>query len=39
MPVKTRVKVIFNKDLNPLGEEGDVKEGAKGYARNYLFPR
>ncbi|MDR2499793.1 MAG: 50S ribosomal protein L9 [Treponema sp.] len=33
------MKVILNKDLNPLGEEGDVKDVAKGYARNYLFPR
>ncbi|MDR0453000.1 MAG: 50S ribosomal protein L9 [Treponema sp.] len=33
------MKVILNKDLNPLGEEGDVREVAKGYARNYLFPR
>jgi large subunit ribosomal protein L9 len=29
----------LNKDLATLGEEGDVKEVAKGYARNYLFPR
>jgi len=29
----------LNKDLSPLGEEGDVKDVAKGYARNYLFPR
>jgi large subunit ribosomal protein L9 len=33
------MKVILNKDLMPLGEEGDVKDVAKGYARNYLFPR
>ena len=33
------MRVILNKDLAPLGEEGDVKDVAKGYARNYLFPR
>ena len=33
------VKVILNKDLATLGEEGDVKDVARGYARNYLFPR
>jgi large subunit ribosomal protein L9 len=33
------VKIILNKDHLPLGEEGDVREVAKGYARNYLFPR
>jgi large subunit ribosomal protein L9 len=33
------MKVILNKDLSPLGEEGDVKDVARGYARNYLFPR
>jgi large subunit ribosomal protein L9 len=33
------MKVILNKDLATLGEEGDVRDVAKGYARNYLFPR
>ena len=33
------MKVILNKDLAPLGEEVDVKDVARGYARNYLFPR
>jgi large subunit ribosomal protein L9 len=33
------MKVILDKDLSPLGEEGDVRDVAKGYARNYLFPR
>jgi large subunit ribosomal protein L9 len=33
------MKVILNKDLSTLGEEGDVRDVARGYARNYLFPR
>ncbi len=33
------MKVILNEDVSPLGEEGDVKDVARGYARNYLFPR
>ena len=33
------MKVILNKDLATLGEEGDVKDVAAGYARNFLFPR
>ena len=33
------MKVILNKDLATLGEEGDVKDVARGYFRNYLFPR
>ncbi|MDR3301630.1 MAG: 50S ribosomal protein L9, partial [Spirochaetaceae bacterium] len=32
-------KIILNKDLATLGEEGDVKHVARGYARNFLFPR
>ena len=33
------IKVILNKDISPLGEEGDIKEVSRGYARNYLLPR
>ena len=33
------MKVILNDDVNHLGEMGDVKNVANGYARNYLFPR
>lgn len=33
------MKVILNADVKYLGEEGDVKVVANGYARNYLFPR
>jgi large subunit ribosomal protein L9 len=33
------MKIILNKDLSTLGEEGDVRDVARGYARNYLFPR
>jgi large subunit ribosomal protein L9 len=33
------MKVILNKDLATLGEEGDIKDVARGYFRNYLFPR
>ncbi len=33
------MKVILNKDVKHLGEEGDTKVVADGYARNFLFPR
>ncbi len=33
------MKVFLNADVKHLGEEGDVKTVANGYARNYLFPR
>ncbi len=33
------MKVILNVDVKHLGEEGDVKNVANGYARNYLLPR
>lgn len=33
------MKVILIKDVSGLGEEGDTKVVAVGYARNYLFPK
>lgn len=32
------MKVILNEDVKHLGEMGDVKNVANGYARNFLFP-
>lgn len=34
-----KVKVILQTDIAGLGEEGEVKDVAGGYARNYLLPR
>jgi len=33
------MKVILIRQVEGLGERGDVVEVARGYARNYLFPR
>ena len=32
------MKIILNEDVKHLGEYGDVKNVANGYARNFLFP-
>ena len=31
------MKIILSEDVYNLGEEGDVREVANGYARNYLL--
>ncbi len=33
------MKVILQKDIANLGDAGDIKEVADGYARNYLIPK
>jgi large subunit ribosomal protein L9 len=33
------MKVILTKDLQSLGESGDIVDVADGYARNYLLPQ
>jgi large subunit ribosomal protein L9 len=33
------MKVILNQDITGLGEEGDIKDVANGYARNFLLPK
>ncbi len=33
------MKVVFLKDVSSKGRQGEIKEVADGYARNYLLPR
>ena len=33
------MKVILQKDIQNLGEAGDIKDVSDGYARNYLVPK
>lgn len=33
------MKVILKQDVKDLGQEGEVKDVSRGYARNYLIPR
>jgi large subunit ribosomal protein L9 len=34
-----QVRVLLTKDVSNVGKAGEMKRVARGYARNYLFPR
>jgi ribosomal protein L9 len=34
-----KISVVLTQDIDTLGVKGEEKEIAKGYARNYLFPK
>ena len=34
-----QVRVLLTKDVTNVGKAGEMKRVARGYARNYLFPR
>ena len=33
------MKVVLLQDISAKGRQGEIKEVADGYARNYLFPK
>ena len=33
------MRIILRQDVDDLGQEGDIVDVAKGYARNYLIPK
>src|SRR5205823_13722730 len=37
--VGTTMKVVLTADVKDLGQKGDVKDVADGYARNFLIPK
>jgi len=39
MHTKTKFPVVLTQDMDKLGVKGEVIAVAKGYARNYLYPK